>query len=147
LKNRAHPIRAHDDDNVLTMKKRILLGSLAAIVLLAGGAIGWFSANKVSATQLDRLVAVSWGDGKHGPAFYGAHVYLEPAGNEFSVRARVYIGRGNNYFHDCGELGRVQTDAEAVARWSNIAWTEDGLHIGNGTNHYFLARSMFEDHR
>ena len=90
---------------------------------------------------------MSWGDGKYGLSFYGAHVYLEPQSSGYSVRARVHIGRGNDYYHDCGTLGTVQTDAEAVARWGAIQWREDGLHIGSGTNHYFLARAEMESHR
>lgn len=92
-------------------------------------------------------MAVSWGDGKFGPAFYGAYVYLEPVATGYVVRARVAIGRGNGYFHDCGELGRTASEAEAVAQWGKIEWHEDGLHIGNGTNHYFLKRTELENHR
>ena len=99
---------------------------------------------------MQRVVAMSWGDGKCGPAFYGAHVYLEPQASGYSVQARVYIGRSTGFlthFHDCGELGRVRTDAEAVARWGKIEWREDGLHIGTGTNHFFMPRARLERHR
>mgnify|MGYP001305539172 CR=1 FL=1 len=40
-----------------------------------------------------------------------------------------------------------QTDSEAVTRWGTIDWREDGLHIGSGTNEYFLARAKIESHR
>ena len=70
-----------------------------------------------------------------------------PATLGYSVWARVYIGRGNDYFHDCGKLGTVQTDAEAVSRWGTMDWREDGLHIGSGTNEYFLPRTKLENHR
>ena len=90
---------------------------------------------------------MSWGDGKYGPSFYGALVYLRSQNGGYSVRARVYIGRGNNYYHDCGEFGTVLAEPEAVARWGTIAWREDGLHIGEGTNEFFLARSKLERHR
>jgi hypothetical protein len=129
------------------MKRFITYLIVATIALLVGFIVGWILANSVSATRLERVVAMSWGDGKYGSAFYGAHVFLEPRKSGYSVRARVHIGRGNDYFHDCGELGTVQTDAEAVARWGKIEWREDGLHIGNGTNHYFLARAEMESHR
>jgi hypothetical protein len=120
---------------------------IAAAALLIGFIAGWFQANSVNALKLERVVAMKWGDGKYGPSFYGAHVYLEPASNGYSVRARVYIGRGNDYFHDCGELGVVQTDSEAVAKWGKIDWREDGLHIGSGADEYFLARAKLENHR
>ena len=50
-------------------------------------------------------------------------------------------------FHDCGELGRVKTAEEAVAKWGKIDWREDGLHIGTGTNAFFLTRAKLEAHR
>ena len=129
------------------MRRFVPFFLVAAIALLVGFVAGWIRASAASATQLDRVVAMSWGDGKYGSTFYGAHVYLEPVTTGYSVRARVYIGRGNDYFQDCGELGMVQTAAEAVARWGAIDWREDGLHIGTGTNQYFLARSKMESGR
>ena len=129
------------------MRRFVPFFAVAVVALLVGFVVGWIRASSVSATRLERVVAMSWGDGKYGPSFYGAHVYLEPQSGGYSVRARVYIGRGNDYFHDCGELGTVQTDSEAVARWGTINWREDGLHIGSGTNHYFLARAKMESHR
>lgn len=129
------------------MKRFITYLIVAAVALLAGFVAGWILASSVNATRLERVVAMSWGDGKYGPAFYGAHVYMKPKRSGYSVRALVHIGRGNGGFHDCGELGTVQTDAEAVARWGKIEWRDDGLHIGTGTNHYFLARAEMESHR
>jgi hypothetical protein len=129
------------------MRRFIPFFVVAVAALLIGFVIGWIRAYSVCATRLERVVAISWGDGKFGSSFYGVHVYLEPVSSGYSVRARVYIGRGNNYFHDCGELGTVQTDSEAVARWGTINWREDGLYIGSGTNEYFLARAKMESHR
>lgn len=127
-------------------KITVLLG-VTGIAVLIGFGLGWTVATSKSATRLERIVAMSWGDGHYGKAFYGAHVYLVPQAGDYSVRARVLIGRGNNYFHDCGELGRAPTDTEAVARWGNVQWLDDGLHIGTGTNHYFLPRARMESHR
>ena len=129
------------------MRRFVPFFAVAVVALLVGFIVGWIRASSVGATRLERVVAMSWGNGKYGPSFYGAHVYLEPASSGYSVRARVYIGRGNDYFHDCGELGTAQTDSEAVARWGTIDWREDGLHIGSGTNQYFLARAKIESHR
>ena len=123
-----------------------LLG-IAIVALVIGFGAGWIQSSNRSVQSLERVVAMSWEDGRYGPSFYGAHVYLDPQSNGYSVWARVYIGRGNDYFHDCGQLGTVQTDVEAVARWGQIDWRGDGLHIGKGTNHYFLARSKLESHR
>lgn len=121
--------------------------AIVSSALFAGFIAGWMQADNASTTRLDRVVAMSWGDGKHEPSYYGAHVYLEPAGSGYSVRARVYIGRGTGYFQDCGELGMAQTADEAVVRWGTIDWREDGLHIGNGTNQFFLAKAILENHR
>lgn len=133
--------------NQLAMKRFIPFLAVAVVSLFVGSIGGWIRASSLSNTQLERVVAIKWGDGKYGPSFYGAHVYLEPASSGYSVRARVYIGRGNGYFHDCGELGKVQTDSEAVARWGMINWKEDGLHIGSGQSEYFLSRAKIESHR
>jgi len=129
------------------MKRYLAFIVFAVVALLVGFVVGWVEASSKNATRLERVVAMSWGDGRYGPSFYGAHVYLEPLTNGYSVRARVYIGRGNNYFHNCGEIGTAQTDSEAVARGGTIDWREDGLHIGRGTNHYFLERAKLERHR
>jgi hypothetical protein len=129
------------------MKRISLFLIIALAALVIGFIAGWLQADSVNARNLDRVVAIKWGDGKYGPSFYGAHVYLEPMSDGYSVRARVYLGRGNGYFHDCGELGVVRTEAEAVLRWGEIDWREDGLHIGSGSSEYFLARTQLENHR
>jgi hypothetical protein len=119
----------------------------AGVGMVVGFAIGWVVSAVHFETRVDRIVAMSWGGGRYGPAFYGAEVYLVPITSGYSVRARVHIGRGNDLFHDCGQLGTVQTDSEAVARWGHIEWAADGLHIGTGTNIYFMPRGKLETHR
>ena len=132
------------------MKRFALLLAVALVSLLVGFGVGWIATQIDSAAQMQRVVAMSWGDGKCAPSFYGAHVYLEPQASGYSVQARVYIGRSTGlltYCHVCGELGRVRTDAEAVARWGKIEWREDGLHIGTDTNQFFMPRARLERHR
>ena len=125
-------------------KKAVVVGFVA---LLVGIIAGRLVANNANTERLDRVVAMSWGDGKYGKGFYGAHVYLSTEKGQFSVRARVLIGRGNDYYHDCGVLGKVTDASEAVERWGAIDWKEDGLHVGSGTNEFFLPRTKLEQHR
>lgn len=115
-----------------------------AALMYAGGQLG---ATRAAERREERLVAVSWGDGRFGPAFYGAYVCAVPSDGGYSVSAHVKIGRGNATIHECGALGRVRTVEEAVARWGKIEWLDDGLHIGTGPNQYFLARKDLESHR
>lgn len=129
------------------MKRFFPFFVVTVVAILVGFVVGWIFAGRVNETRLERVVAMSWGGGKYGTAFYGAHVYLEPQAGGYSVRARVLIGRGRDYFHDCGELGRVRTDSEAVAKWGTIEWREDGLRIGSGPDTYFLPRAKLERHR
>jgi hypothetical protein len=125
-----------------------LLFVLAVVLVLAGFVTGWLMASNRSAERIDRVVAMQWGDGRYGKAFYGAHVYLIPSGNEYEVHARVLAGRGNDYFHELGLLGRVTMPEEAVARFGRIEWRADGLHIGDGQNFpVFLERAKLEAHR
>ena len=95
----------------------------------------------------EQLLAVAWGDGKYGPGFYGAYVFLEPALTGYRVRARVAIGRGNGMFHDCGEIGQSPSHEDAVARFGTIEWSAAGLGIGPGPPRYFLPRTELERHR
>ena len=116
--------------------------------ILAGFLAGWITVNHLQAKRLESVVAFSWGDGRYGNGFYGAHVFLKPSGSNYSVRGRVYIGRGNNYFHDLGELGKTQTPEEAVQRFGVIQWRAEGLYIGDGSKFpIVLERSKLESHR
>lgn len=134
------------------MRRFLPLFFSVAIALILGFVVGLATANTSETVEVNRVVAMGWGDGKYGDAFYGALVYLEPQGSDYSVRANVYIGRDNigrgiSYIHDCGQLSMVKTHAEAVEQWGAIAWSDAGLRIGSGANSYFLARDQLEKHR
>jgi hypothetical protein len=91
---------------------------------------------------------MSWGDGKYGKKFYCAQVYVVTAGKEYTVRARVLIGPGNASYHDCGDIGRATGIQEAVDRWGQIRWSQEGLEIGDpAAGGYFLSRKRLESHR
>ena len=121
--------------------KKVLLGMIL-------GTIVTFIVQILSMENpIDKSIAVSWGDGKYGKAFYGVEVYLEKAETDCVVKARIHIGHGNDYFHDCGEIGRVKNNVEAVDRFGIITWRPEGVKIGNGSNSYFIARRGFENHR
>jgi hypothetical protein len=127
--------------------KASLLVSLGALV---GFLMGWLMGGHESDADIQRVVAISWGDGRYGEAFYGAHVYLEPRDDGYAVQARVYVGRSTGwltYSHDIGELGRVASAQEAVARWGEVQWSAEGLRLGKGEGSYFLPRAEFENHR
>jgi hypothetical protein len=113
-----------------------------------GIVLGWLLSGIFGERAVDRTIAMSWGDGKYGKDFYGAQVYLVPVGSEFSVRARVFIGPGNGYYHDFEEIGRVTTVSEAVDRFGKIRWEEKGLSIGDPVaGGLFFPRARLEAHR
>lgn len=119
--------------------------ALAGLVvgMCLGAAFGWVSSSMRNQSRIDRTVAIGW-DGER--SFYGAHVYLEPLAAGYSVRGRVYIGRGDgvtDYFHELGELGTASTDAEAVQRWGDVRFAADGLHIGD----FFMPKAKLQTHR
>jgi hypothetical protein len=125
-----------------------VLFSLALLCALASFVGGWLLAHHNDAERIDRVVAMQWGDGRYGPAFYGAQVYLVPTDKEYDVHARVWIGRGNDYFHELGKIGHAPTAADAVARFGVIEWRPDGLYVGGGRDFpVFLARARLESHR
>lgn len=127
-----------------TMKKLILL-IISVFILSIGYILGWITANQRNEYRLEQTITMKWGgDG----AFYGVHVYLESINDGYSVRGRVYIGRGNDYFHDLGELGQVKTDVEAVDKWGQIRFDDDGVHIGNnGPNDFYFPKEKLLSHR
>jgi hypothetical protein len=124
------------------MKRAALVIALLAVpaAFLAGLGLAY----RAEAAPAGRTVAMAWGGGRYGEAFYGAHVYVEE-GDE-SVRAVVYISRPDRimyYAHDCGEIGRAKDWAEAVARFGTVRWSAGGLRVGD----YFLPRDTLENHR
>jgi hypothetical protein len=142
----------------MKQKLPMLLVGLAVGTILGWSGKAFFSTHHLSidapgigfvrdAPDVSKLLAVSWGDGKYGKAFYGAFAYLKPVAGGQAVKAQVQIGRGNPMFHECGEIGRAATAEEALAKWGKIDWQDDGLHIGTGTNAYFLPRAKLESHR
>jgi hypothetical protein len=131
-----------------TWRRVILALALVAAGLLSGSGIAWIVLSPDDTAFVGRTVSVSWGDGKYGPAFYGAWVYLEKSRGGFSVRLRVQIGPGHPMWHDAEELGWVATHEAAVKEWGTITWREEGLYVGTGgPGDFFLPRARLESHR
>lgn len=132
-----------------------VVGLASAGVFAVSGLVAGFSIIKHFHDQSDllqRLVMVSWGDGAHGEALYGAYVYYEPAAyGRLAVKLSVQIGRGDawgGYQHDERLLGMVADVNEAVALWGAVAWTEDGLVVGvPGKARHVFPRAELERHR
>src|SRR5262245_27315522 len=61
-------------EKVKFMKRTIFIG--VALALLAVGFAAGYVLGRFSSSQ---TIAMSWGDGKYGPRFYGAHVFAEPS--------------------------------------------------------------------
>lgn len=103
------------------------------------------------ATRLDKLVAVSWGDGKFGQALYGAYVFYEEKDGQLVVKLSVRIDRGSfwgQYAHDVRTLGIVKDPVEAVTRWGALSWSDQGLRVGSPSGPtYLFPRAELEQHR
>lgn len=100
----------------------------------------------------ERLVAVSWGDGKYGEAMYGAYVYLGNATDDaVEVKATIHIGRDTFFAsqeYDLGVIGSAKDEVEAVKRWGRVTWKDDGVEFGGEAGRsYWLPRAAFESHR
>jgi len=134
---------------------RAVLVSLIALMLAFAAFVAGFGLGyRAEAAPAGRTIAIAWGDGRFGPAFYGAHVFVREADSTdgpLSVRAVVYIDRPDrfvSYQHDCGEIGLARSWSDAVARFGTIRWSPDGLRIGSGDPaDYFLSREQLENHR
>lgn len=121
---------------------------LVVLCLTIGYCAHWFVTRDRGRQAVHSIIAMSWGDGRYGKAFYGAEIYIKPTGTEYAVRGRVWIGRGNATWHDLGKLGTVATPAEAVEKWGRIEWTPEALVVGPGDPEPFsLPRTELESHR
>lgn len=137
------------------MKKMLVIAVIAPFALglsLAAAYMAWsWNDLRERAEQLEQLVAVSWGDGRYGPAFYGAYVYCEPrADGQFDVKLSVRIGRGTlftRYQHDPRTLGVAKDPEDAVARWGTVTWSDAGLNVGTGADAHRFPRNELERHR
>lgn len=131
---------------ILTMKKIVLFLLLIAlsITLFFGMALYRM------ASQYTQLVAVSWGDSKYAPALYGAYVYIEPQQNHWMAKARIYIDRPSlwqSQQQESIDLGKVNDPQQAVARWSQINWSSEGVRFGSGEHSVLVPRASLESHR
>ena len=41
------------------------------------------------------------------------------------------------------QLGKAASFDDALHRWGFMEWREDGLHVGRGTNEFFVPQSEF----
>ncbi|PCI27094.1 MAG: hypothetical protein COB67_09400 [SAR324 cluster bacterium] len=128
------------------MKKLIsVLGIITVLVFY----FAYYFYNGYSGTF--NLIAVSWGDGKYGKAFYGVYVYAVPFEDKISVKSTIHIGRGTpfvGYQYDLGEIGISNSMEEAVKQWGKITWSDEGVLIGKGQNHeLFITKEKIESHR
>lgn len=98
--------------------------------------------------RLSDLVAVSWGDGEYGQAFYAAVVFTSRRDDgKLDVFARVHVA-GENYFDDLGRVGVAANRAQALREWGVIRWSAGGVHFGAGAGRArFLEREKIEKHR
>jgi hypothetical protein len=118
----------------------------AAVVL---GFIGYGAGLWQSYINRERTLAMAWGDGRAGKAYYGAKVMLKPDAQGYTVNVKVVMGPygldGDDFvrYHDFGTIGHVATTEEATQKYRTIVWKKDGLHIGP----FFGRRDVIERDR
>lgn len=123
------------------------------VIALTAGTYMIFRWGKLheQAEQMERLIAVSWGDSEAQKAFYGAYVYYEPEPDgKLKVMLAVRIDRStadSGYQHEPREIGLVSTPEEAVAKWGTVMWSPAGLTLGTGPDAYLFPRAELERHR
>lgn len=137
--------------------KKMLLVLLGLVLVLVASIAAFLLADtwdylEDRATVLERLVTVSWGNGKYGDAYYGAYVHYEPSlNNTVEVKLTVRIGRGNawvRYEHDERTIGTARDPVDAVARYGVVSWSEEGIRVGSAPGKgYLFPRAEMERHR
>ena len=111
------------------------------VCLMIGYGTGSVITERKKMVTLENSIAVKWSDGIFDDPPLGAHIFLEPYMADGirgkSVRLRVYLGRDKPDFFMPGPNGQidiVKPPEEAAGKWSNIRWTEKGLHLGGDDN-------------
>ena len=111
---------------------------VSLVCLMIGYGTGTVLTERKKMVTLENSITLKWSDGIFDDPVLAAHVFLEPHMNGKSVRLRVYISRDRPQFYMPGQIGEidvVHTPEEAVQKWGNIEWREDGLHVGVEGNH------------
>jgi hypothetical protein len=120
-----------------------LATSIVIISFLVGLALGWFIFKPQINYNIDNLVAMKWIDGKYGKGFYGVQIFYEPENDKYSVKGRIWIGRGNSYWRDLGTLGVVDSPEQAIQKFGGIIHDGIVLKVGNFT----VPQKEIERHR
>ena len=120
---------------------------IAVACLFIGYGTGAVITERKRLITFDKTISLQWsGKESYGGNPCGAHVYVVPHPKGYAVRARIYKSRILPISQDCGDIGYTSTPEEAAEKWAIIRWETDGLHIGTGTNAFFLPRAKIEPH-
>lgn len=120
---------------------------LVAVMLVSLG-LGWWGAHYNDSKRYSETLAMSRG-------FFSVSFSTNPASATAAVTLRQVDGRyhtqlelevtteaGTGYRHR--ELGTATSTDEAVRQWALIDWRKDGLHVGRGSNEFFMSTSELD---
>jgi hypothetical protein len=116
--------------------------------LLISFAAGWFVSYRASPHRPSRILAMSRSflnvSGYTNPAPAVASVAVDAVDGRLRVVVELEVTTDYGTGYTQRDLGAAVSIPEAIQRWGLIEWREDGLHIGRGTNEFFIRKAELE---
>ena len=72
-----------------------------------------------------------------------ASVMLTEAQGGYDAQLEFEVAYESGTGYSARELGKAASFEDALHRWGFMEWREDGLHVGRGTNEFFVPQSEF----
>jgi hypothetical protein len=117
--------------------------------LLISFAAGWFVAYRSSSHRQSRILVMSRSflnvSGYTNPAPALASVVVDAVDDRLRARVELEVTTDYGTGYTARELGGAVSITEAIQRWGLIEWREDGLHVGRGTNEFFMKKAELEE--
>jgi hypothetical protein len=119
--------------------------------LLFGFCIRWFSAwhegsermRKTLAPHRTLLATRSYSNPIPAIAF----VVLEATTNGYIVNVDIEMEHPGGTGYRRESVGKVSSLKDALSNWGFVEWRDDGLHVGKGSNEFFVPHNELEGGR
>jgi hypothetical protein len=118
-------------------------------VVLISFVAGLFVAYRSSSHRRSRVLAMSRSflnvSGYSNPAPAVASVALDAVDGRHRAQLELEVTTDYGTGYTQRQLGSAASIDEAIRRWGSIDWREDGLHVGRGTNEFFMKKAELEE--
>ena|SRR2546421_1354056 len=116
--------------------------------VMLGLLVGWALTSASNSRRFSRVIAMQRSLFAHRLHTNGlpaaASVVVEQGTNGIGVKIELEMTSPYGTGYRTIDLGRAASLEEVTGKWGFMDWREDGLHVGRGTNEFFLPREELE---